>query len=287
MSSHAPRVTVLVDRWRAHPLAWIHRAEARAIVQELRSTGRSVSVRIFRDTGPAPPGPLLLRLSDPEMCRAADVLGAAGRAYRGPSAAAMARCYDKWAAHQAAAASGIECPPTRLAALADELPRPLVLKPRRGSDSLGLRIVRGAVPGRLRNDATLAQPQIVGAELTVGVIEGLAGMPLRLDLPPGTPYTFLRKYLLRPGRKVLTDQGVREAALRVASVLGVDWAARVDFIRERATGKLMFLECDVAPLVGPQSAFAASLAAAGMERAEQLARLLGEPEPKWRAGMGS
>ena len=47
------------------------------------------------------------------------------------------------------------------------------------------------------------------------------------------------------------------------------------------------LECDVAPLVGPDSVFAASFAAAGLARAEQLARLLGEYEPKWRAGKGS
>jgi hypothetical protein len=38
----------------------------------------------------------------------------------------------------------------------------------------------------------------------------------------------------------------------------------------------MFLECDAAPLVGPASAFAASLSASGMARAEQLARILGD-----------
>jgi D-alanine-D-alanine ligase-like ATP-grasp enzyme len=65
-------------------------------------------------------------------------------------------------------------------------------------------------------------------------------------------------------------------ALRAARVLGVDWAARVDFIHERGSDRLLFLECDAAPLVGPRSAFAASLAAGGMARDEQLARLLGE-----------
>jgi D-alanine-D-alanine ligase-like ATP-grasp enzyme len=279
-------VTVLIDRWRAHPLAWIHRAEARSLVRELTGAGDSVSVQTFTGAWSKPPGRLLLRLSDPEMLLAAELLCAQGVAYCGPSAAAMARCYDKWAASRAVAASGLDCPETRLATHAGDLKRPLVLKPRRGSDSLGLRIVRGAVPGRLRSERMLAQSRVVGAELTVGVIDGLAGMPLRLKLPEGAPYTFLRKYVLPPGREVGAMQGARDAALRVAAVLGVDWAARVVFILERTTGKLMFLECDVAPLVGANSSFAASLAAAGMGRAEQLARLLGTHRPKWRAGTG-
>ena len=103
-------------------------------------------------------------------------------------------------------------------------------------------------------------------------------MPLQLDLPAGTPYTFARKYLLRPGRGPLADatlaERVRELALTIAGLFAVNWAARIDLIHETATGRLRFLECDVAPLVGPASAFAASLAAAGMARAEQLELLL-------------
>jgi hypothetical protein len=38
--------------------------------------------------------------------------------------------------------------------------------------------------------------------------------------------------------------------------------------------RLCFLECDVAPLVSANSAFAASLEAAGIGRAEQLRMLL-------------
>jgi D-alanine-D-alanine ligase-like ATP-grasp enzyme len=69
---------------------------------------------------------------------------------------------------------------------------------------------------------------------------------------------------------------VRDTALRAAAVLGVDWAARVDFMYERETERLLFLECDAAPLIGPGSAFAASLAAGGMRREDQLTRLLSE-----------
>lgn len=270
------KITVLIEPWRAHPLTWIHRAEARAIAQELRAAGEIVRLAVQGGRLPQVSGKLLLRLSDPAMLRATRVLQEAGMAYRGPGAEALERCYDKWSAYQTAGANGIDCPRTRFAALAGDLPRPLVLKPRRGSDSLGVRLLRaGAVPPHLRNERTLAQPQALGAEITVGVIDGIAGAPLRLDLPEGTMHSFWRKYLLRPRRQAMPDDRVREMALRATRVLRVDWAARVDFIHDRASDRLLFLECDAAPLVGPESAFAASLDAGGMAREEQLARLLG------------
>ena len=225
--------------------------------------------------------PLLLRLSDPLMLEAARALTDSSVAYAGPGVAALTRCYDKLSAYDAAAANDIAFPETRLAEEADALPRPIVLKPRQGSDSIGLRLLRaGPVPARLRNDRTLAQSRIVGAELTVGVMNGTAGAPLRIALPDGIPNTFRRKYLLRPRRRAIGEGNlaarVRQTALLVASMLGADWAVRVDFILEHSTDRLMFLECDAAPLVGPGSDFAASLAAGGMGRAEQLAKLLRE-----------
>jgi biotin carboxylase len=213
------------------------------------------------------------------MQAAAQALGRAGVRYLGPSAAVMARCYDKWEAHRIASAGGIDCPATVLATDARGLAFPLIVKPRRGSDSIGMRLVRDApIPRRARGAHYVAQERIVGAELTVAVIGGRAGTPLKLDLPEGTPYTFARKYLLRPARGPLADaalaERVRALALEIAGLFAVNWAARVDLIHETATGRLRFLECDVAPLVGPDSAFAASLAAAGMPRAEQLELLL-------------
>ena len=188
----------------------------------------------------------------------------------------MARCYDKWVAHGIATTAGIDCPATALASDAAGLSFPIVVKPRWGSDSLGMRLVRTRpIPKRARSAGFIAQERIVGAELTVAVIHDCVGMPLRLDLPAGTPYSFARKYLLRPHRTPVADEAlaerVRRLATEIAGVYAVDWAARIDLIHETATGRLRLLECDVAPLVGPGSAFAASLAAAGVPRAEQLA----------------
>ena len=275
------RVTVVRERSRAHPLAWIHRAEARAIAVELRAAGRDVALVELPvdDFARLPPGPLLLRLSDPVMLAATRALSDASIPFAGPGADAMARCYDKHEAWRIASAAGVDCPETALAGKADTMPFPLMLKPRQGSDSIGVRLLRsGPIPSRACNDGYIAQERILGAELTIAVLHGRAGMPWRILLPEGTPYSFVRKYLWRPGRVPLVEgrlaERVREVARRVADALAVDWAARIDLIHETRTDRLRFLECDVAPLVGPDSAFAASLAAAGVARDEQLRLLL-------------
>jgi D-alanine-D-alanine ligase-like ATP-grasp enzyme len=277
----ALNVTVLRESWRPDPLACIHRAEARFVAEELRRAGCVVRLVRYRDDalGSLPTGLLLLRVSDPVMRAAAQTLGREGIPFLGPSAAVMERCYDKYEAYRIATANGVECPATAFASEAGAMPFPLVLKPRRGSDSIGVRIFRnGPIPARARADGYIAQQHVSGAELTVAVFRDCAGVPLRILLPEGTPYSFFRKYLLRPARAPLSDDSlaerVRRTALRIAGVFGVDWAARIDLIHERATDRLFFLECDVAPLIGAHSAFAASLEAAGISRAEQLKMLL-------------
>jgi D-alanine-D-alanine ligase-like ATP-grasp enzyme len=249
---------VVREAWRLDPLAWIHRAEARAIARELRA-GMATYPEI-------PRGRPLLRLSDAAMRAAVRTIGVA---YAGPGSAALERCYDKYEATRTVAAAGLETPQTYLASAAPGLRAPFVLKPRRGSDSIGVRIV-AAIPARKRNDDYVAQERVIGDEVTVAIFRDRVGMPLRIHLPPGTPYSFLRKYLLRPARSRLDDRRLAEAAVRIGKALGVDWAARVDFIVVAGGGRRCFLECDAAPLVGPDSAFAASFAAAGVDRATQL-----------------
>lgn len=274
-------VTVLRESWRLHPLSWIHRAEARSIGKELRRAGYAVRLERYRSDSVSnlPSGPLLLGVSDPVMLAAVKALTRVATHYLGPSAAVMERCYDKYEAYRIATANGVDSPATTLATEAGTIPFPLVLKPRRGSDSIGVRILRaGPIPASLRTDGYIAQQYVRGAELTVAMLHERAGMPLRIFLPEETPYSFFRKYLLRPPRAPLTDAGlaerVRRTALKIAGIFGVDWAARIDLIHETATDRLCFLECDVVPLIGMHSAFAASLEAAGIRRAEQLRLLL-------------
>jgi len=266
-------ICVVYERWRPSPLAWIHRAEARSMAAELTEAGFSARLRRF-DGVTSSSEDLLLRLSDPLMLEAAKALTKASIHYLGPGAAAMERCYDKLEATRIARASGIDCPETWLASDALGAEFPVVLKPRCGSDSIG---VRALLAECFRSEKHIVQRFVRGAEITVALLHGRIGRPLRILLPEGTPYSFARKYLVPARRRALEDEHlaaqVRSCAERIAHALGVDWAARIDFIRESGSGRLMFLECDVAPLVGAASAFAASLVASGISRREQL-RLL-------------
>jgi len=203
------------------------------------------------------------------MLHATEALTRAGIPYIGPGAAVMQLCYDKRAATERVAAAGITVP-------ADATSFPMVVKPRRGSDSLGVRIARaGPIP---RSDDHLTQELVRGLELTVAVLHGTVGRPLRIALPERALYSFARKYLLRPRREPLSDatlaKRAEDTAVRITELLKVDWAARIDFIYDPKRDRLCFLECDVAPLIGVGSAFADSLLAAGMPRAEQLRRLI-------------
>ena len=251
-------VVVAREPWRFDPLAWIHRAEARAIARELGAP----LVEYSSELGDG----VLLRVSDPFMRRAVTELRVR---YFGPGREALERCYDKYEATRTVAAVGIDVPETFLGDSATLPPGPFIVKPRWGSDSLGVRIA-SVVPASKRNASYLVQERIVGREVTVAVFRGEVGLPLVVFVPPGKPYSFSRKYLLRPARSVLVDDHVRDAARCVARELGVDWAARVDFILEERNGRPHFLECDAAPLVGADSAFAASFSAAGIDRRRQL-----------------
>jgi D-alanine-D-alanine ligase-like ATP-grasp enzyme len=271
-------ICVVYERWRPSPLAWIHRAEARSIAAELADAGLPARLLRLDAVTSSSEDLLLLRLSDPVMLEAVRTWTKASIPYVGPGPAAMERCYDKLEATRIARASGIDCPETRLASDALGAAFPVVLKPRCGSDSIGVRVLRRApLAERFRSEKHIVQQFVRGAEITVALLHGRIGRPLRILLPEGTPYSFARKYLVPARRRALEDEQlaaqVRSCAERIARALGVDWAGRIDFIRESDSGRLMFLECDVAPLVGAASAFAASLVAGGISRREQL-RLL-------------
>jgi len=40
----AVKITLVREAWRSHPLAWIHRSEARGIAGELRRAGHEVNI---------------------------------------------------------------------------------------------------------------------------------------------------------------------------------------------------------------------------------------------------
>lgn len=250
---------VVREPWRFHPLAWIHRTEAAKIAREL---GASM-VDYPATTGER----ALLRLSDPVMRQ---VLGEIRSPYFGPGREALERCYDKHEATRIVRAAGFDAPDTFLGD-SPSLPRaPFIVKPRRGSDSLGVHIASEVAPSK-RNAEHLLQSRIIGQEVTVALFRGEVGLPFHILVPPGEIHSFSSKYLFRPGKRPMEgEEALRDRAGAIGKALGVDWAARVDFIIEEKTKRVMFLECDAAPLVGPDSAFAASFTAAGVDRRRQL-----------------
>src|SRR5690349_20128577 len=167
---------------------------------------------------PAPRGPLLLRLSDPEMLRVTGELTRLGVPYLGPRPAVMSVCYDKLQATRLVEAEGLPCPLT-MYRTADAPPRsPLVVKPRQGWDALGVRrLPEGPLPPRYRSDRYIVQEYVHGTELTVAVLGERVGRPIEIALAPGNIYTFTRKYLRPARRTVLADlqlsRRARESAL--------------------------------------------------------------------------
>ena len=165
---------VVHDAWRLHPLAWIHRSEARQIAWELRRNGHAVRRSSFVVSAIAASGDdrRILRLSDPVMFKAVEALSTARVAYIRPGFETMKRCYDKYSASRLLTAAGFTCPQTELGINAERIDFPVVAKPRWGSDSIGVRLyAQGPVPAGKRNERHIVQRYIRGAEITIGPSE--------------------------------------------------------------------------------------------------------------------
>jgi hypothetical protein len=202
----AKRTSVVVVRepWRLHPLAWIHRAEARAIARELDAP--------MLEYPALPEGLALLRLSDPVMRIAVNEIRSP---YRGPGREALERCYDKHEASRIVRAAGLRRALTHSSRIPRRLrPRHSSVKPRRGSDSMGVSIANG-VPRSKRNADHLVQARVIGHEVTIALFREEVGVPFRILVPPGEIYSFSSKYLTRPGRVALDEEALRERAKRI------------------------------------------------------------------------
>lgn len=112
-------IVVVREPWRFDPLAWIHRAEARAVARELGAP-------LVEYSGELGDG-VLLRVSDPLMRRAVAEMRVR---YFGPGRGALERCYDKYDATRTVAAAGIDVPETFLGDSATLPASPFIVKPR-------------------------------------------------------------------------------------------------------------------------------------------------------------
>ncbi|WP_309712138.1 D-alanine--D-alanine ligase [Pseudolysinimonas sp.] len=165
------------------------------------------------------------------------------------------------------------------AAIDDELPVPLVVKPAQGGSAQGVTIVteREAMPRAMVEaytywDVALVEQQITGTEIAVGVIDtgdGPVALPAVEIEPLSGVYSFEARYnagetrFYTPAR--LSDEvtaRAAETAVAAHVALGMRHLSRVDLIVDGA-GTPWFLEANVLPGLTETSLLPQALEAAG------------------------
>ncbi|MCU1404266.1 MAG: D-alanine--D-alanine ligase [Glaciihabitans sp.] len=166
-----------------------------------------------------------------------------------------------------------------LAAISDELPIPVVVKPAQGGSAQGVSLVdniadlpRAMVDAYTYCDVALIEQKIVGTEIAIGIIDtgdGPVALPAVEIVPLSGVYSFEARYnagetrFYTPAR--LSDeitQRAAEAAVAAHVALGLRHLSRVDMIVDGA-GTPWFLEANVLPGLTETSLLPQALEAAG------------------------
>jgi D-alanine-D-alanine ligase len=214
--------------------------------------------------------------------------------YTGSGPAACARCWDKVLAKHVLREAGLPTPrfhaftqtAFRDLGAAEALPEierrlgfPIVVKPARGGSALGIKFARadadvaGALVAAFAYDTkVLLERHVSGSDLAVSVLDG-EPLPVIEAVPAGEDfYDFEARYEI--GRTTfvcpaeLPDEATeraQELAVAAWNALGCRGFARVDLLRDRASGELTVLEANAVPGLTdtsllPQAADAAGIA---------------------------
>lgn len=165
------------------------------------------------------------------------------------------------------------------AAIAEELPPPLVVKPARGGSAQGVTIVpepaglpRAMVDAYTYGDVALVEQHIAGTEIAVGVIDtgdGPVALPAVEIEPRSGVYSFEARYNAGETRFYTPARLAEPVAARAAAAavdahraLGLRHLSRVDLVVDRA-GTPWFLEANVLPGLTETSLLPQALEAAG------------------------
>lgn len=217
-----------------------------------------------------------------------------GVPFVGSSSSAARLAWDKPTAKVIVSRAGVATPPSItlgrdafrelgadaiFAAIDDELPVPLVVKPAQGGSAQGVTIVteRPAMPRAMVEaytywDVALVEQQIRGTEISVGVIDtgdGPVALPAVEIEPLSGVYSFEARYNAGETRfytpaRLAPDVAARaaEAAVTAHVALGMRHLSRVDLIVDGA-GTPWFLEANVLPGLTETSLLPQALEAAG------------------------
>ncbi len=216
------------------------------------------------------------------------LLDAAGIAYAGCDAASSALTMDKAATKRAAASAGVNVAPDRTFAIAPGAARPsadelidvlgserIVLKPNDQGSSVGLalpedRAALAAALAALAPGNWIAEPRLVGRELSVGVLAGKAMGVVEIR-PRSGVYDFASKYTkgateyLAPAPLSETaTAAVRVAAEKAFAACGCRDYARVDFILVSESA-FFLLEINTLPGMKETSLLPMSARCAGLD----------------------
>lgn len=163
----------------------------------------------------------------PALARRRDELLAAGTALAAPSLDTLEVCLDKFLLAEACA-DALRVPTTRLlddAGVAEHWEFPVIVKPRRGAGSRGVRLVadRAQLESIARDDALLIQEHLPGDEFSVDVLADASG-----HVVAAVPRTRTRvdSGVSIAGRTVLNAELERTAAA-VAVAIGLTGVANV------------------------------------------------------------
>lgn len=177
-------------------------------------------------------------------------------------------------------------PGADLAAAARALGLPVFVKPSCEGSSVGVARVADdtalADAERVARDyggEMLVEPMVIGDELTVGILGDIALPSIRI-VPKGAWYDYHAKYVaedtqyLCPGLAGDEEQEIRRIALAAFQAAGCSGWGRVDFMRERSSGKLLLLEANTAPGMTSHSLVPKAARALGCEFEELCWRIL-------------
>lgn len=213
--------------------------------------------------------------------------------YTGSGVMASALAMDKLRSKRLFVASGIDTPEYRAVRsavearrAADELGLPLVVKPVRQGSSIGMSKVFDAGDldeavslALVYDDVALTERCVVGSEITVAVLQGMALPSVRIETPR-VFYDYRAKYESDQTRYHCpgTDDAdlesrYAELALRAFEELGCEGWGRVDFMHP-ADGQPQVLEVNTVPGMTATSLVPRAAAAAGIGFEELCWRVL-------------
>ncbi len=171
-------------------------------------------------------------------------------------------------------------------AAARELGLPVIIKPSCEGSSVGVSRVHGdadldaAVELAERYPGELLMEQMIeGEELTVGILGDVALPSIRI-VPKGEWYDYNAKYVaedtqyLCPGLEGAEEDEIRALALAAFHAAGCSGWARVDVMRDRASGKFYLLEVNTAPGMTSHSLVPKAARQVGIEFEELCWRIL-------------